>query len=309
MDVPIRSGTNIVIFAFGLVDPDICRFDGDISYHDNRRGSQMIPLRFYANPPIDEKFAGLDSFEFRMNNYRVPSNETTYYCKVFKIPIDYPTKKHAIAYKVLINPDNRDLVHHFTLSECDPSTTFNDANLPEGVCDDVVQSVKMCTMDTVVGWATGGQDIVEYPEEAGYAIGGELAIKYYMIEMHYDNPNLASNRIDSSGIQFYIGKQLRPYDLGRIIFGTLSTPFDLAIPPQVNRFIVDCYCPPSVTQNFPESGITVVLAFPHTHLQGQSLWTKVVRNHTAIQYLFNAEAYDFNYQFINHLPKLIRLYR
>ncbi|CAF1570125.1 unnamed protein product, partial [Adineta ricciae] len=32
MDVPIKSGTNILIFAYGLVDPDI-----DITYHEERR--------------------------------------------------------------------------------------------------------------------------------------------------------------------------------------------------------------------------------------------------------------------------------
>jgi hypothetical protein len=69
----------------------------------------------------------------------------------------------------------------------------------------------------------------------------------------------------------------------------------------------------------------VLSAFPHTHLQGivistllsiiyfflyvgQSIWTKLIRNNTAVQYLFNAEAYNFNYQFTNRFPKGIQLY-
>jgi hypothetical protein len=40
---------------------------GLINYHDTRRGSRTIPLRSYNNPSPEEKFAGLDYFEFRAN--------------------------------------------------------------------------------------------------------------------------------------------------------------------------------------------------------------------------------------------------
>lgn len=33
---------------------------------------------------------------------------------------------------------------------------------------------------------------MEYPEEAGYPIGGDFPVKYYMIQIHYDNPYGAS---------------------------------------------------------------------------------------------------------------------
>lgn len=41
---------------------------------------------------------------------------------------------------------------------------------------------------------------------------------------------------------------------------------------------------------------------------GHSVWTKIIRNKTAVDYLFNAEAYDFNYQYENLLPKPIQLF-
>jgi membrane associated rhomboid family serine protease len=41
---------------------------------------------------------------------------------------------------------------------------------------------------------------------------------------------------------------------------------------------------------------------------GSSVWTKIIRNKTAVQYLFNGESYDFNYQFENRLPKPIQLF-
>jgi hypothetical protein len=80
-----------------------------------------------------------------------------------------------------------------------------------------------------------------------------------------------------------------------------------------------------ILQLFPESGITVFAALPHTHLQGRikncadainaffclkghSVWTKIIRNQKAVGYLFNAESYDFNYQFANTFSKPIQLY-
>ena len=35
----------------------------------------------------------------------------------------------------------------------------------------------------------------EFPIEAGYPIGGDFPIKYYLLEMHYNNQNLISGRI------------------------------------------------------------------------------------------------------------------
>ncbi|CAF1258772.1 unnamed protein product, partial [Rotaria sordida] len=87
------SGTNILIYAYGLVDPD----ESEINYHETRRGTRMVPLQSYNQPPSDDKFAGLDYFELRLNNYIVPSNDTTYYCKIYKAPTSYTTKRHAIA--------------------------------------------------------------------------------------------------------------------------------------------------------------------------------------------------------------------
>ncbi|CAF4996212.1 unnamed protein product, partial [Rotaria sp. Silwood1] len=90
--------------------------------------------------------------------------------------------------------------------------------------------------------------IVEFPSVAGYPVGGDFPIQYYLIQMHYDNPKLVSHRHDSSGIRFYIGKELRQYDLGYLTFGIDSGPLALAIPPGVDRFVVDSYCPANASR-------------------------------------------------------------
>ena len=57
-----------LIFAYGLDDPDMSSPEGIISYHGDRRGSRILALRSYGNPPPEEKFAGLDYFDFRSEN-------------------------------------------------------------------------------------------------------------------------------------------------------------------------------------------------------------------------------------------------
>ncbi|CAF1097122.1 unnamed protein product [Adineta steineri] len=168
--------------------------------------------------------------------------------------------------------------------ECNPTVVFHDNNLPDGECDDIYRQIQECAGNIATGWGVGGEKIVEFPEIAGYPVGGDFEIKYYMVQMHYNNPKKMSNRRDSSGIRFYLGNELRQHDLGYLTLGTDSN------------------------AQFPKSGITVTTAFPHTHLQGSSLWTKIIRDKKAVDYLLNGESYDFNYQFENRFPKPVQLY-
>jgi hypothetical protein len=50
-------------------------------------------------------------------------------------------------------------VHHLTLHECDLSTAFDDANLLDGLCDDIAESIKKCKTSVAIGWAVGGYDV------------------------------------------------------------------------------------------------------------------------------------------------------
>ncbi|UJR17775.1 hypothetical protein I4U23_004673 [Adineta vaga] len=308
MDVPIRSGTNILIYAYGLVDPDTIHSEIDIMYHGEQRGTRILPLRSYSNQATDDILTGLDFFDFRFENLMVPSTDTTYYCKVFKSPTKYHEKRHAIAHEILIDSRNKNLLHHLDLFECNSMDILDDTKLPDGICDNILTEMRMCSSNLATAWAIGADVTTLYPQEAGYAVTSDTDSKYFMIKIHYDNPQLSSNLRDSSGIRFYLGKNLRPNDLGYLLFGTLSNPASLALPPNMNQFIVDSYCPSEATRNFPASGVNIVSALPHTHLQGYSVWTKLIRNNTAIQYLFNAEAFDFNHQFANQLPKPIKVY-
>ena len=56
------------------------------------------------------------------------------------------------------------------------------------------------------------------------------------------------DRTDSSGIRFYLGNELRQYDLGYLTLGVDSDATAIAIPPRTDRLVIDSYCPALVTQ-------------------------------------------------------------
>ena len=81
----------------------------------------MIPLQSYADPPSDSKFTGFNSFELRLDDVRcllilssfalsilpnfqyvIPSDDTTYHCKIYKAPNDFPLKRHAVAVRARV---------------------------------------------------------------------------------------------------------------------------------------------------------------------------------------------------------------
>ncbi|CAF1548880.1 unnamed protein product, partial [Adineta ricciae] len=291
MDVPIRSGTNILIYAYGLTD--------SIMYHEGRRGTRILPLRSYSNQVTDNILDGLDLFDFRFDNLPIPSTDTTYYCKVFKSPNQYSTKRHAIAHEILIDTTHQNLLHHLDLFECNSNEILDDSNLPDGICDNIITQMRMCSSNLATAWAIGADPITLYPKEAGYSI---VNFKYFMIKIHYDNPKMMSNLRDSSGIRFYLGNNLRENDLGYLVFGTSSNAASLAIPPNVRRFIVESYCPSEATRNLPSTGVNVVSALPHTHLQD------IFKGISINLFVVCLEAFDFDHQFANRLRKPIKIY-
>jgi hypothetical protein len=59
----------------------------------------------------------------------------------------------------MIDPANRDIVHHLLMYECDPSTVYDDTNLPEGRCDDMYAQFSSCVANIATAWAVGGDAV------------------------------------------------------------------------------------------------------------------------------------------------------
>ena len=59
----------------------------------------------------------------------------------------------------MIDSNNRDIVHHLLMYECDPTAVFDDSDLPEGVCDDNYQKFTHCYSNIATAWAVGGDTV------------------------------------------------------------------------------------------------------------------------------------------------------
>ena len=60
--------------------------------------------------------------------------------------------------------------------------------------------------------------------------------------MHYDNPGLHGNVVDSSGLEILLTPHLRKYDSGLLTVGHDVTSFHI-IPPGEERFTTVGHCP------------------------------------------------------------------
>lgn len=81
------------------------------------------------------------------------------------------------------------------------------------------------------------------------------------------------DRYDNTGIRFYLGNQLRRYDLGYLSLSLLPSPLAIAIPPRVDQFTIDSYCPAEVTEVIKNSILYIAInkmyyrVFLHLELQ------------------------------------------
>lgn len=236
------------------------------------------------------------------NNTVVPSKETTYWCKIVKIPPHLLLNKHhVIGYEAIIDGHmSSSLVHHMEIFHCEGQS---DAELPNysGECVDSKKPRGLETCSKVLAaWAMGANAIF-YPVEAGLPIGGSNFSPYVMLEIHYNNPHQVSNAIDSSGIRLFISPNLRPFDVGIMELG-LEYIDKNSIPPKQPNFSLTGYCVSECTRiGLPKNGIKVIASQLHTHLTGKRVVTRHIRNGIELPQLNRDDHYSQEFQEIRLL--------
>uniref|UniRef100_A0A673IL13 Monooxygenase, DBH-like 1, like n=1 Tax=Sinocyclocheilus rhinocerous TaxID=307959 RepID=A0A673IL13_9TELE len=181
-DLPITNLPMKLIYAYGQTD--------DITYHSTRRGRKELNLLKYmprVNPP-NSKY-----FDMTMVNFTVPTNQTHYHCKIMRA-LTFDRKQHIYRIEPVIT--NFDLVHHLLLYRC-PLTVTEPF---EAECYTPFRT-NLC-METIAVWGVGG-GAFEFPEVAGLPIGGNVGDFLYRLEVHYNNVNKSTGRVDNSGLRFY----------------------------------------------------------------------------------------------------------
>ncbi|XP_064597489.1 DBH-like monooxygenase protein 1 homolog [Liolophura sinensis] len=90
------------------------------------------------------------------------------------------------------------------------------------------------------GWAIGGGSTY-LPDHTGMPFGTDEDPTLLLMEIHYDNPQLKSGIVDSSGLRIIFTQELRQYDAGILSTGTNPGPTQI-IPPYEPNFLTVTHC-------------------------------------------------------------------
>ncbi|XP_066533801.1 DBH-like monooxygenase protein 2 homolog [Hoplias malabaricus] len=283
-DYPITVMAVKLIYAYGKTD--------DFTYHGSQRGTKEVNLlKFMPKASLpDSRY-----FDLTMTNFTVPAQETTYHCKIMRIPA-LDQKYHIYRVEPLI--ENVDLVHHMVLHHCPPTVT----SPKEGPC--FSDQIQTDCIQIVAAWGVGG-GAFELPEIAGIPVGGKEMNVLYRLEMHYNNQNQASGRVDNSGLRIFYTAQLRQHDAAVLMTGLAVIP-GYAMPPNAKDFLTYGLCDTSLIQKVipePAQDLEVFSVSLHTHLAGRKVRVGHFRNGTQIDFLSKDENYNFEFQQITNLGK------
>lgn len=133
------------------------------------------------------------------------------------------------------------------------------------------------------------------PEHVGIPFYGRQ--KYYMLEIHYDNP-IKKSHVDSSGFRLHYTNKLRKHDAGIMINGVTTSNTQL-IPPKQKLFKNIGICGPTCTGNenvFPKDGINIISVSVHTHIAGRKINLTHVREGKELNRIVEDNYYNHNYQ-------------
>nr|XP_012142347.1 PREDICTED: tyramine beta-hydroxylase [Megachile rotundata] len=245
-------------------------------------------------------------FEILADQVKVPNKETTYWCRVQKLPAVLAQKHHILQFGPVIQTGNEHLVHHMEVFHCAGPPNL-EIPMYNGPCDgtDRPEKTQICKK-VLAAWAMGADAFV-YPDEAGLSIGGPDFNPYVMLEVHYNNPELQDGHTDSSGIRFILTKSLRKYDAGVIELGLEYTD-KMAIPPQQEAFTLSGHCIQECTGvGLPQQGIHIFGSQLHTHLTGTKVVTRHIRDGEELPLLNYDNHYSTHFQEIRLLPKPVTI--
>ncbi|CAL8126013.1 unnamed protein product [Orchesella dallaii] len=307
-DIVITDDTMRLIWAYSDSKPVIRDGNFQASYHGGiKRGAKSVIIADGGViPPFpDERpdlYPGVKTWDFRMDNAIIEPQNTTYFCKMVKFT-DLSKKHHMIGWKPLIQKENRPNVHHIIAFECQvPAEELHlfeeyTASHPGGTCytPNMPPPWGRNCVSLALAWVVGSGGEM-FPKHVGAPLGQPHGgATYFMIEMHYENPQGETKR-DSSGIRIFYTDQLRKDDGGVLLLGYRHSPF-LLIPPKQDNFLINGICGSECTSRMiPESGIRIVNTMVHMHLVGDKIRMRHLRNGVELPIIAEDNYYDFNYQ-------------
>lgn len=295
-DFQLSGDTVRVVWSYDLEDPGS---SNRLAMHDHR-GTRSLYLR---DPDLAAPLPQGDHLHYwdvLSPEVRLPDDlPTLYWCKLYKIP-NLTRKTHVIGYIPVIEEENLQYVHHMLLYECHlPNSEkhldrFVEAKGAQCYNRNMPLSWSACNTP-VVAWAVGSEGEM-YPEHVGFPLGEKHGgATYFMLEIHYDNPNLRTGVVDSSGVRIMYTQKLRRYDAGILTLGHTVSPTHIIPPGQKWNSVAHC-TGACTEKTLPSSGIKVFQGFLHAHLLGSSISIQQIRNGRELSTVLKDMNYDFNYQ-------------
>ncbi|XP_039914071.1 DBH-like monooxygenase protein 1 [Hirundo rustica] len=297
-DKSITESTVRVIWAYHHKDMG----EAGKNYHGSNRGTKSLRL---LNPEREEvSSASLPYFDLTNKDVPVPDKDTTYWCQMFKIPVQHE-KHHVTKVEPLIQKGHENLVHHILLYQC--SSNLNDSVLDYGhECYHPNMPDSFLTCETVIfAWAIGGEGFT-YPPHVGLSIGTAADPLFVLMEVHYDNPSFTEGLIDNSGLRLIYTPVLRKYDAGVIEAGLWVSLFH-NIPPGMPEFVSEGHCTLECLEEAlgaeRPAGIQVFAVLLHAHLAGRAIRMRHFHNGEEQKLLAYDDEFDFNFQEFQYLKE------
>ena len=260
------------------------------TYHGPKNRSKGA-IRFFG-PGVDvwEQFHSVmeeeadGSFFVGAKAFAIPSADTTYqrFCfneddlRAAGVPVDEPL--HVIGIEPILDPNTVEFVHHFTLMT---------SEIAGSTCDESNDH-----FETLYGWAPGGLPH-RFPSNLGSPLGVD-GLKFYDMEIHYNNPEFTGGNVDNSGVKIYWTRQKREFDVGTFALADPRT--NLAGEPLGDGLSEHTYsCPSSCTSSVlpVDQKIYIIGTVFHMHRQGRKASIQVMREGQVV-YSTAIDFFDFD---------------
>jgi hypothetical protein len=235
---------------------------GDSNTLDSIEGNYRVgTIRFFQDEtpePFDSlvEKAAEDSFTIQAANYQLPALETHYYLlcmtKDDMIARGLPKiddKMHMVGFYPIIQSKNSDVVHHMELFGSQSDDCHGEWE------------------ELLWGWGKGLPEFV-LPDFLGLPFNGKSEFNSFRLHIHYNNPSLRSDIVDSSGIRLHWTRKVRRHDIGLF---ALADPWSKKNFERVGKGLTkhDYTCRSSCTETFMDQPITVFQEIHHVHKLGK----------------------------------------
>jgi len=306
-DYAIEDRNTFMLWALGNSHP--------FSFHGADRG--QFTANLMGPPPTTIDLDSYDSVDLLMPNVPVVRGEKNldpmnpFICSYFDMNVmgeemgfTEEDKVHMVGYEPVITEGNSQFIHHLTLFTCEGystiengqagTTQLDDSNLEHQTVIPACTNMPPGCSNMVAAWAIGA-DSPAFPEDVGFPIGEGQ--RWMVMQMHYYNPNMVKDVMDSSGVRLYLTKDLRPID-GAIMHFVVGTQTGQHPPlPGGKKDIAmeTLYAEPDCTKQWTEP-LTVMDVAHHSHFKGTHQEIIVERDGKNLGPMRKEFRFDYNHQ-------------